>query len=226
VPGFREQLLRPSIEIFVLVSVRLYRDGIADALQQDRRFRVVGSAASLDSAREALDAYTQAPDLALVDVDLAEGADAARTLRAAWPATTIVALAVRDNDEDVVSWVEAGVSGLVSRDASLAELLDGVEAAARGEVLVSQPVAAALIRRVASVAGERTVANGTLLTRREREIVRLVGQGLSNKAIASSLQIELATVKNHVHNILEKLRVTSRTAAVAAARARGELDRV
>ena len=56
--------------------------------------------------------------------------------------------------------------------------------------------------------------------------MRLIGEGLSNKEIASSLQIELATVKNHVHNILEKLRVSSRTAAVAAARARGELDRV
>jgi len=93
-------------------------------------------------------------------------------------------------------------------------------------VFVSQPVAAALIRRVASVAGERTVANGTLLTRREREIVRLIGDGLSNKEIARSLQIELATVKNHVHNVLEKLHVGSRTAAVAAARASGELDRI
>jgi DNA-binding NarL/FixJ family response regulator len=219
-------LLRPPIEIFVLVSVRLYRDGIADALQQDRRFRVVGSAASLAAARQALEAYTEAPDVALVDVDLEEGVDAARTLRSEWPRTTIVALAVRENDEDVVSWVEAGASGLVSREATLADLLDGVEAAARGEVFVSQPVAAALIRRVASVAGERTVANGTLLTRREREIVRLIGDGLSNKEIARSLQIELATVKNHVHNVLEKLHVGSRTAAVAAARASGELDRI
>jgi len=219
-------LLRPPIEIFVLVSVRLYRDGIADALQQDRRFRVVGSAASLGAARQALETYTEAPDVALVDVDLEEGVDAARTLRSEWPGTTIVALAVRENDEDVVSWVEAGASGLVSREATLADLLDGVEAAARGEVFVSQPVAAALIRRVASVAGERTVANGTLLTRREREIVRLIGDGLSNKEIARSLQIELATVKNHVHNVLEKLHVGSRTAAVAAARASGELDRI
>ena len=218
-------MLRPKIEIVVLVSVRLYRDGIADALQQDRRFRVVGSAASLDSARDALDMSAEAPDLALVDMDLDEGVDAARTLRSMWPGTTIVALAVRENDEEVVSWVEAGVSGLVSRDATLAELLDGVEAAAKGEAFVSRPAAAALMRRVASVAGEHKVA-GTLLTRREREILRLVGEGLSNKAIASTLRIELATVKNHVHNILEKLRVGSRTAAVAAARARGELNRI
>jgi DNA-binding NarL/FixJ family response regulator len=106
----------------------------------------------------------------------------------------------------------------VSREATLAELLDGVEAAARGEALVSEPVAAALIRRVASVAGERTVANGTLLTRREREIVRLIGDGLSNKEIATSLQIELATVKNHVHNILEKLHVARRGEAAARLR--------
>jgi DNA-binding NarL/FixJ family response regulator len=222
----RNELLRPSIEIFVLVSVRLYRDGIAEALQQDRRFRVVGCAASLDSAREALETYAEAPGLALVDVDLAEGVDAVRALRNTWPETSIVALAVRENDDDVVSWVEAGVSGLVSRDATLAELLDGIEAAANGEVLVSKPIAGALIRRVASVAGEPRATNGTLLTRREREILLLIGDGLSNKAIASSLQIELATVKNHVHTILEKLRVVSRTAAVAAARARGELDRI
>ena len=208
------------------MSVRLYRDGIADALQQDRRFRVVGSVASLDSARDALDTYAGAPDLALVDMDLAEGVEAARTIRSMWPRTTIVALAVRENDEDVVSWVEAGVSGLVSRDATLAELLDGVEAAAKGEAFVSRPAAAALMRRVASVAGEHKVANGTLLTRREREILRLIGEGLSNKAIASALRIELTTVKNHVHNILEKLRVGSRTAAVAAARASGELNRI
>ena len=162
-----------------------------------RSSRIDGSASSAARRRSIRHGkrstrYTEAPDLALVDVDLAEGVDAARTLRSVWPGTTIVALAVRENDEDVVSWVEAGASGLVSREATLAELLDGVEAAARGEVLVSEPVAAALIRRVASVAGERTVANGTLLTRREREIVRLIGDGLSNKEIASSLQIELA----------------------------------
>jgi DNA-binding CsgD family transcriptional regulator len=76
------------------------------------------------------------------------------------------------------------------------------------------------MRRVASVAGEHKVANGTLLTRREREILRLIGDGLSNKEIASTLRIELATVKNHVHNILEKLRVGSRRGGRGRARAR------
>jgi two-component system nitrate/nitrite response regulator NarL len=223
-PGPHGRLLRPTIEIFVLVSVRLYRDGIGDALQQDRRFRVVGSAPSLEAARERLDALAGPPDVVLVDVGMEDGARAARALRGAWPDTGIVALAVREVDEDVVAWVEAGVSGLVSRDATLDELLDAVEAAARDEVLTTPTVTAALLRRVAALAGERGAAEGPRLTRREREVVRLMAQGLSNKEIARSLQIEPATVKNHVHNILEKLRVGRRAEAVVAARARGELE--
>jgi len=222
----RERQLRPPIDVFVLVSVRLYRDGIADAVGRDPRFRVVGSAATFDDARARLGALGHPPDVALVDLGLAEGVGAARALRDSWPATSVVALGVREADRDVVSLAEAGVSGLVSRDATLPELLDAVEAAARDEALCSPAVTAVLLRRVASLAGGPAPGDGPALTRREREIVCLIGKGLSNKEIADSLRIELPTVKNHVHNILEKLRVHRRTDAVAAARARGELSRI
>jgi ATP/maltotriose-dependent transcriptional regulator MalT len=76
---------------------------------------------------------------------------------------------------------------------------------------------------VAAVAREHRDDDRPALTRREREILGLIGRGLSNKEIAGSLRIELPTVKNHVHNILEKLRVTGRAEAVSAARARGEI---
>ena len=221
----RERLLRPPIEVFVLVSVRLYRDGIADAVGRDSRFRVVGSAATLDDANEQLAVLRRPPDAALVDLGLAEGTGATRALRDSWPETCVVALGVREVDYDVVSMAEAGVSGLVSRDATLRELLDAVEAAARDEAVCSPAVTAALLRRVASYAGEPT-PEAPSLTRREREILRLIGKGFSNKEIAGSLRIELPTVKNHVHNILEKLRVHRRMDAVAAARARGELNRI
>ena len=222
----RERLLRPPIEVFVLVAVRLYRDGIADAVGRDSRFRVVGSAASLDDAEARLGALGRPPDAALVDLGLAEGSGAARALRDSSPDTCVVALGVREVDREVVSLAEAGVSGLVSRDATLPELLDAVEAAVKDEALCSPAVTAVLLRRVASLAGEHDPADGPSLTRREREIVSLIGKGLSNKEIAGSLRIELPTVKNHVHNILEKLRVHRRTDAVAAARARGELNRI
>jgi len=223
-PG--EGLLRPDVDVFVVVSVRLYRDGIADALRRDPRFRVAGSAASLEDAETHLRSLAHPPDVMLVDLDLPEGAVVARLLHAGWPSVGIVVLAVGESDEDILSWAEAGVAGLVSRDATLAELLDAVEAAAHAEVLTSPAVAAVLLRRVASLAGDRGPAGGPALTRREREIVRLMGRGLSNKEIATSLRIELPTVKNHVHHILEKLRVGRRTEAVAAALARGELDRI
>ena len=222
----REKLLRPDIDVFVLVAVRLYRDGIVDALRRDSRFRVVGSAASLRTAREQLESLTSAPQVALVDLDLGEGTAVTRELRQTWPTISIVVLAVREADEDVVSWAEAGASGLVSRDATLAEVLDAVGAAVNDEVLCSPAVAAALLRRVASLSEGRVRATGPAITRREREIVGLVGDGLSNKEIARVLHSELATVKNHVHNILAKLGVGRRTEAVVAARARGELGSI
>jgi two-component system nitrate/nitrite response regulator NarL len=211
--------LRPRIETFVLVSVRLYRDGIADALRKDGRFCVVGSAESFESADAQLAALRRPPDVALVDVGVPDGTHTARALRRAWPQTRIVALAVREVDEDVVAWVEAGVSGLVSRDATLAELLDAIEAATHDEVLTTPSVTAALFRRVAALADVHTNGGAAVLTRREREIVRLIDEGLSNKEIAASLRIQLATVKNHVHHILVKLGVQRRAEAAALIRA-------
>jgi two-component system, NarL family, nitrate/nitrite response regulator NarL len=225
-PDPRKKLLRPDIRVFVLVAVRLYRDGIVGAFRGDTRFRVVGSAASLDRARRELDALPAPADIALVDLEVADGVEAARELRRDWPSTAIVALAVREVDDEVVRWAEAGVSGLVTRDATLAQVLDAVEAAANDEVLCTPSVAAALLRRVASLSGGHASGEPQILTRREREIVGLVADGLSNKEIAHTLHIELATVKNHVHNILEKLHVGGRTEAVTAARARGELGRI
>jgi two-component system, NarL family, nitrate/nitrite response regulator NarL len=220
--NYAEGLVRRRIEVFVLVGVRLYREGIADGVERDPRFHLAGSAATLAGARPLLEALPRPPDITLID--LPEGTKVARALRRDWPSAGIVALAVAEADEDVVQWAEAGVSGLVSREATLAELLDAIEAAAKDEVLTSPGVTAALLRRAASLP-RQTRRDAPALTRRERQIVRLISRGLSNKEIATSLRIELATVKNHVHNILEKLRVGGRADAVLAASERGELDR-
>jgi two-component system, NarL family, nitrate/nitrite response regulator NarL len=216
-------LVRRRMEVFVLVAVRVYREGIVDAVERDPRFHVIGSAATLAAAWPLLEALPRPPDITLIDLASPDGTSAARALRRGWPSSGIVAVGVGEADPEVVRWAEAGVSGLVSREATLAELLDAIEAAAKEEVVTSPAVAAALLRRVASFPGE-TRRNSPALTRREREIVGLIGRGLSNKEIASSLRIEIPTVKNHVHNILEKLRVGRRVEAVLAASERGELD--
>src|SRR5205823_14959048 len=128
------------------------------------------------------------------------------------PKTPVVALGVADAEPEMLACIEAGVVGLVSRDASFAELVATLVGAARGEVHCSPRFAGVLARRVASLAARRD-ADPALdrLTARECEIVALVEQNLSNKEIAVRLGIEVATVKNHVHNLLDKLQVHRRS---------------
>ena len=224
----RNTLLRPDIEVFVLVGVRLYRDGIVDALRRDARFRVVGSAASLRTAREELDGLLSAPHVALLDLDLPEGvrrgARAARDLARRSPSS-------RSPSARPTTTSSPGprpASPASSRAArSMGQLLDAMAAAVDDEVLCSPAVAGALLRRVASLSSDGAGRDGPPLTRREREIVRLIGDGLTNKEIARALHIELATVKNHVHNILEKLqRRATAPKRSSVARARGDLGQI
>ncbi|MDA0167657.1 response regulator transcription factor [Solirubrobacter taibaiensis] len=162
-------------------------------------------------------------DVALVDVTSSRGLADARQLLAANPDLKVIGIGGGDNASDVLAWAEAGLAGSISAECSLADLHSAIETAARGEALCSPRAAAVLIQRVASLAGDH--ARGTTdtqpLTSRQAEILRLIECGLSNKAIARELCIELATVKNHVHTILEKLHVNRRVEAAAWAREAG-----
>jgi DNA-binding NarL/FixJ family response regulator len=129
-----------------------------------------------------------------------------------------------DQEDTLLEWAEAGVAGLVPREASFEDLLCTVGHAVRGEFRCSPRFAGRLLQRLAQ---PRLAAHPperlSSLTARETEIIRLIDQGLSNKAIAVELGIELATVKNHVHNLLEKLHVHRRAEAAARIR-RGDVD--
>jgi DNA-binding NarL/FixJ family response regulator len=125
-------------------------------------------------------------------------------------------------EDQVVACAEAGIAGYVDRDASLRDLVATVRSVARGELLCSPRIAARLMRRVAELADQpRPPQTPAHLTRREREVVALIDEGLSNKEIAQRLNIELPTVKHHVHNVIEKLGVRSRLQAAAHVRRRG-----
>jgi DNA-binding NarL/FixJ family response regulator len=208
------------IRVLIVADIRLYRDGLAEALARRETLQVAGTAACGEDAITALDAYR--PDVVLVDMAMLEGQGTARTLLEHAPAVRIVALAVPELEREVLGCAELGVSGLVPRDASLDDLVVALECAARGEVRCTPRMAAAILRRLASLAAERGGPRlEVVLTVREREVTELIDRGLSNKEIARRLGIELATVKNHVHNILEKLQVHRR--GEAAARVRGRV---
>ena len=197
----------------------MYRDGLATALAQDDRFDVALTAAT--AAAAVADIRRERPDLALVDTTTVDVHAAVRELRGAAPGLPVVAIAVPESDERVVDCAEAGVAAIVTRESELATLLNTLESVQRGELLCTPRVAASLLRRVGTLAADRSPPAETMvLTTRERQVVGLIDDGLSNKEIARELCIELPTVKNHVHHILGKLQVRRRAEAAAWARAR------
>lgn len=212
------------ISVFVVAAVRLYREGIADALARLRDVELIGSAAHPVEAVELLARLR--PDIVVVDTSPASPTATLRRLGRAAPSARLLALAVDDADVAVLTAAEAGISGFLTREQSLADLEEAVRALARGETLCSPRHAAALIQRVGALALQLECQAGdeSPLTRREQEILGLVSRGLSNKEIATELVIELGTVKNHVHNVLRKLQVRRRAEAIALARSTRGID--
>jgi DNA-binding NarL/FixJ family response regulator len=128
----------------------------------------------------------------------------------------VVALSAPESEREGVACAEAGVAGYVARDASIQDLVAAVTSAARGEVVCPPSIAASLMRELARrAAGLPAMGTGARLTPRERQVIELIDRGLSNKEIARTLHIALSTVKNHVHNILEKCQVGRRMEAVS-----------
>jgi DNA-binding NarL/FixJ family response regulator len=204
--------------VLIVAHIRLYREGLAAMLRGERRIEVVGAATGADEAVAAVRAHR--PDVVLLDTAIPDNVWIVRALVAAEPGTKVVALAVPDVERELLACAEAGVAGYVTREGSVEDLVEAVESVARGEMLCSPRMAATLLQRVATLALEQSPeAIEARLTARELEILDLIDQGLSNKEISRRLTIELSTVKNHVHNILEKLNVSRR--GEAAARARG-----
>jgi DNA-binding NarL/FixJ family response regulator len=203
----------PSAGVRVLVAsdVRLYRDGLVWSIAATGRLQVEGSAGSGPAALARLEHARI--DVLLVDMSLDGALKLIHAVSVSHPEVHIVAYTVGLDDEAVLRCIEAGAAGYVSRDASVDELVATVESAVRGEARCSPRLAASLFRRVSSLARpDAEAADPTVaLTQREIQIVDLIDQGLSNKEIASQLGIEVATAKNHVHHILEKLQVRRRS---------------
>lgn len=205
------------IKLLIVADIRLYREGLAGVLDRQDQFRVAGTAADAEGAFTELRGGQ--PDVVLVDMAMPDGLETARAIIDLAPAVKVVALSVAETERDVLACAEAGMAGYVPRQGSLADLIAALECAARGEALCSPRVAAGLLRRVAALAATQPKGLAQAhLTAREREILQLLDGGLANKEIAQRLGIEVATVKNHVHNILEKLQVHRRGEAAARAR--------
>ena len=204
--------------VFIISEIRLYREALARLIGRDKRLHVVGAAADVPAALECLGDLPEPPEAVLLDLPAPAGVEALPRLEAVAPTARVIVLNVADSDEQgVIAWAEAGVSGLLSRDIGLDDVAQAVTTTAEGGTVCSPRLAALLLRRVARTGGERRPA-ASPLTSREREIAELLEEGLSNKEIAARLRIELPTVKNHVHSILTKLKASRRGQAAAMLR--------
>jgi DNA-binding NarL/FixJ family response regulator len=207
------------ISVVVAVNNKLYCDGLAFSLKDHSEIVVQ---ATVYSAPELLSTIErQIPAVVVMDTMMADAIVALGTILKSWPEIRVVAIALADEDVEVLRWAEAGAAGLLTRDNPLEQLVDSVMAASRGEVSCSSRVAATLVRRVAALAGKGEPAPMSDLTRRQARVLALITDGLSNKEIARALGIEVSTVKNHVHQLLTKLNVTRRSVAAAVARRQG-----
>lgn len=203
-----------SIEILVVDDHPLFRQGVVGSLALVPDFKVVGETSSGEDALAL--ALGLMPDVVLLDVSMPGwgGIVTAEKMALACPATAIVMLTAADDKDKLLAALKAGARGYVLKGVSAKELADVVRAACAGEVYVSPSIAAEML-----VSLTRGKAPDPLqeLTEREREILQLIGTGLTNREIGEKIFLSEKTIKHYVTNILQKLQVRSRVEAALLA---------
>ncbi len=202
------------IDVVIVSDVTLYREGLVSTLAGTETIRVVGTCEGAADAIEALGALH--PAIAIVDTTR-NGVIALQMVREALPGAKAVALAIDETESEILLYVEAGAVAYVTCDASVTELVAVIDAVAKGEMVCPPRITTLLLRRLAARSETARSSLAPALTSREQQVLSLICDGLTNKEIAQRCHIAEATVKNHVHHLLDKLQV--RTRAQAAARA-------
>jgi len=204
------------VKVLVVTEIRLYRDGVADALRRLPDVELVVTAA--DGAAAVMAARRAECDVVLVDMVLPDCTRTVRALLSARPTVKVVALGVPEDGPEVVAVAEAGIAGYVSREDTVDQVGEALRSVLRGEAACSGKVTAGLLAHIALQAKVRpTSAVAAPLTPRERDVLRLIENGMSNKEIARALDLQLSTVKNHVHNVLTKFGASGRAEVSAVA---------
>jgi DNA-binding NarL/FixJ family response regulator len=209
-----------SLRILIVDDHDLFRTGLRNLLEE-QGLQVVGEASTgVDAVRLVRE---QAPDVVVMDLNMPTmgGVEATRHISSIAPLTRVVMLTISDQDSDVMDAILAGACGYLLKDASIQELVAGIDAAARGESLISPAIAAKVLQRIRATGTQPDIANQirSELSDREIEVLKLIANGKDNAVIAGELCISPKTVKNHISNILMKLQIDNRIqAAVYAVR--------
>jgi DNA-binding NarL/FixJ family response regulator len=211
-----------KIRILLIEDNRLLRDGIAAMLNKHGEFHVVARSEDADSVRQ-MKKMKKPPDVILLDLGL-EKEDSLKLmslLREESSEAKVIAMVILPDNVDIIEFVKAGGSGFILKNAPLEDWIRTIKTVAAGEKVLPPCLAESLFAQIIETtlkSGKEIPANSIQFTNREREIVDLISEGLSNKEIADHLHIATFTAKSHVHNILEKLALSTRLQIAAFAR--------
>jgi DNA-binding NarL/FixJ family response regulator len=211
------------ISVALIEDNRLVREGIAALLSQLPDLKVVAGAPGADIAL----LQKTKPNVVLLDLGLGHGDSirVAEDIKRELPESKIVLMDLLPIHEDIVEFVNVGVSGFIMKDATLDDLVNTIRSVAHGVHVLPPQMTSTLFSQIAKdaiVRGRTDALDAVRLTPREREVIDLIAEGLSNKEIATRLDIATDTVKSHVRNVMEKLMLRTRLQIAAYAHREGK----
>jgi two-component system, NarL family, nitrate/nitrite response regulator NarL len=205
------------MKLIVVTPIRLFGEGLTSCFLCHEEISLVATVSDLSHLRQALERMEA--DIVLIDVTQGIDLDEVRAVALERTDIALVALGLQEQRQDVIRCGRAGFSGYVARSASVEELCKALSDVSSGRLACSAEISGGLLRALFRM--DRQVQANDLedaLTRREGEVLQLIGQGLSNKEIARDLSLSLATVKHHVHHVLQKLKLPRRAQAMRRVR--------
>jgi NarL family two-component system response regulator LiaR len=207
----------PKTRIVLADDHPLLRQALKDVLQKESAFEIVGEAADGEEAVKLAAELT--PNVVIMDISMPnlDGLQATQQIKEKYSNVAVLVLTVHTDDECILDILKAGAAGYLIKSAFGDEVIHAVRAVATGDMVLSAPIGERLLKQAARFPTRPVLLEaGEKLSARELEVLKLTARGLSNKDMASALDIKERTVKGHLADIFSKLRVASRTEAVIA----------
>jgi DNA-binding NarL/FixJ family response regulator len=203
----------PKIRVLLIEDNRILRQGITAMINKQRDVTVAGVSDGRENTLTKARAVK--PHVVLMDLglDSQNSLDVVQSVKREFPGIKIIGMGLAPTQSDILEFVQAGAEGFILKNATVEDVIKTIRAVAGGETVLPYAMTGSLFTQVtehALMKGKRNLRMAIRMTEREKEIIALIVEGMSNKQIAASLNIATFTVKSHVHNILEKLALHSR----------------